>query len=86
MAMAVSRERPTSCSLCANPPAAMFEFRVRQRPVVVWICDSPHGADSLGAALGLSADEAQTIALEIATHLHVWADEEEGGLSAGAIA
>ncbi|MEA2614638.1 MAG: hypothetical protein QOE72_421 [Chloroflexota bacterium] len=81
----VGRERPGSCSLCANPPAAMFEFRVRQRSVTVWICDTPHRADALGAALGLSADEAQTIALEIATHLHVWAAEEEDDLPAGAI-
>jgi hypothetical protein len=76
--------RPSTCSLCANPPAAMFEFRVRQRSVIVWICETPHRADSLGAVLGLSADEAQTVALEIATHLHVWAAEEEGDLSAGA--
>jgi hypothetical protein len=81
----VGRERPGTCTLCANPPAAMFEFRVRQRSVIVWICDTPHRADSLRVALGLSADEAQTMALEIATHLHVWAAEEEADLSAGAI-
>jgi hypothetical protein len=79
----VGRERPGTCSLCANPPAAMFEFRIRQRSVIVWICDTPHRADSLGAVLGLSADEAQTVALEIATHLHVWAAEEEGDLPGG---
>jgi hypothetical protein len=53
--------------------------------VIVWICDTPHRADSLRAVLGLSAGEAQTMALEIATHLHVWAAEEEGDLSAGAV-
>jgi hypothetical protein len=61
----------------------MFEFRIRQRSVIVWICDTPHRADSLGAVLGLSADEAQTVALEIATYLHVWAAEEEGDLPGG---
>lgn len=76
-------ERPSSCSVCDNPPVAMFEFRLRHRSITVWICDTPHRAETLGAVLGLGADEAQNIALEIATHLHVWATEEEGGLSTG---
>lgn len=73
-------ERPATCSMCDRPPVAMFEFRVRQRPVTVWICDTPHRARSLGAALDLGADDAEAIALEIATHLRVWAVEEESGL------
>jgi hypothetical protein len=64
-----TRERPRTCSLCDDPPAAKFEFRVQQRSVIVWICDTPHRADSLGELLGISADEAQIIALEIAVHL-----------------
>lgn len=63
----------------------MFEFRVRQRSVIVWICERSHPVNALGEVLGLCADDAQTIAFEIAGHLHVWAAEEEGGLSADAI-
>jgi hypothetical protein len=62
-------ERSGTCSLCDSPPVARFEFRVQQRSVIVWICDAPHGADSLGARLGISTDEAEIIALEIAGHL-----------------
>ena len=64
-----TRERTRTCSLCDDPPAAKFEFRVQRRSVIVWICDTPHSADSLAELLGIGADEAQIIALEIAVHL-----------------
>ena len=77
----VEAHRPGTCSLCDNPPAAMFEFRLRERSVIVWICDIPHRTSAFSEAFGLRADEAQGIALEIAAHLHIWAAAEESGLT-----